>query len=1192
MPLSPIARSLIALLVAMLCSRVLGQEKTPGPTPAEIDERLATLDPEAELTPTQAQARELLLGAKGSLTAEAGSRANAAQWREATESAPALAEQLRTELSRPIQDAAPRPAPNGTLADLERELGLAQSELAAARTELDAIVAEQPRRTERQREIAGRLATLATEIEQLRAQAAAAIPPEVDPLVAEAQRLATIAALSAKQAKLAELEAETASYDATRELLPLRRDRASRRVTAAEQRVSAWQDLVNERRRREAKRIADEASEQELARAREIPALEGIAADIAQLKPQFTARDSAPARLAAATGDLAKRTSELREIEELVRDVRTRVSTGRLSSAQGQYLTRALARLGDTQAMEQTLRRYTRMSSEAEWELLELSELEEISSDVERALADLRQELGPNAEPDTIALATALLEQRRALVRQALETYRDYTQTLDELILTYERLIEVTASLRAFIEERVFWVRSVSGVLIPRPGDFVREARWLLDPTIWARAASNATGRVVPGMPQAAGEGPSAVRVLVAPALAFVLLALAYAARWRLRLRSRAPLPAQGRLSQTTMSGTVLKLALAVAAALPMPLALWILRVWLESAAGPLSAPDSMSAPAAVASGLARAAQVLLGINLLRELAQPGAVGAAQFRWAESGLAHLRRHLRWLAPVAVAAAVVVQSFEKRREEIGADAIGRTSFVVMMMLLAAFYFLVFAPRRPLVAEYIKKHRGGFIERAAWAWFPLLVATPIVLAVATILGYAFTALQIQRKLGDTFVFVLLVLVANALVLRWMQLARRKLAIEAARARAAAAEKAEREDREQRQESDRETIRDPEPIPEIDITSVSVQSRKVLQALVTVVLIVGLYGVWSDVLPALRWFERVQVFPKIAYVDPDTGTEVSLLAPLAGEPEADPNAGEDRPIADAGAGETETPAVRVSLADVGLAILLLMLTISASKNVPGLLEITVLPRLPLDAAGRYAVYTVARYLILVVGLVAVSGAMSISWESAQWLAAALTFGLAFGLQEIFANFVSGLIILFEQPVRVGDTVTVGNVSGVVSRIRMRATTIIDWDNKELVIPNKTFITDQVINWTLSDPVTRIIIPVGIAYGADTQRARDLLLRIARESQYVLEKPEPRALFLGFGDNSLNFELRAHIGDINSILTAKSDLHFRIDREFRDAKIEIAFPQRDLHIRSVDDAVLRGLGRTPSGSAPADET
>ena len=158
-----------------------------------------------------------------------------------------------------------------------------------------------------------------------------------------------------------------------------------------------------------------------------------------------------------------------------------------------------------------------------------------------------------------------------------------------------------------------------------------------------------------------------------------------------------------------------------------------------------------------------------------------------------------------------------------------------------------------------------------------------------------------------------------------------------------------------------------------------------------------------------------------------------------------------------------------------------------------------------------------------------------------------------------------------MFERPIRVGDTVSVGNINGTVTRIRIRATWITGFDRKELIVPNKTFVTGQLVNWTLSDPVLRLEIPVGIAYGSDTDRAVEVLYEVARTSPRVLHNPPPRVFFLQFGDSSLSFELRVFTRGVDSRFLARHELHMSIDKAFREAGIEIAFPQRDLHVRSL---------------------
>jgi potassium efflux system protein len=186
-------------------------------------------------------------------------------------------------------------------------------------------------------------------------------------------------------------------------------------------------------------------------------------------------------------------------------------------------------------------------------------------------------------------------------------------------------------------------------------------------------------------------------------------------------------------------------------------------------------------------------------------------------------------------------------------------------------------------------------------------------------------------------------------------------------------------------------------------------------------------------------------------------------------------------------------------------------------------------------------------------------------------QWLVAALSVGLGFGLQEIFANLVSGIILLFERPIRVGDTVTIGDITGKVSRIQMRATTLIDADQKEHVVPNKTFITSQLVNWSLSDAITRLVLPVSIAYGSDVELAHKVMLDTVLSTPLILSEPVPSVLIVGFGENALNFSIRIFVSEVANRMPVTHDLYLRLEKALREHKIEIPFPQRDIHIRSV---------------------
>lgn len=1195
---------LLLLLLTPVAQIARGQTDTPPPTVEEIKAKLTELgdDPNAETPPatTDDTVRAYRVALEAAKTA-AASRQLAAEFRAKSEAAPALIKQFNEELSKDIVYPTIAAPPDATLADLERLLAGAEAELVAARTEFSNIRDEKPRRDTRRSAIPGEIAAAQADVDRIQQEFAAPAPAEFGSERLAARKARLRAQLEAAEAKIAELQAESVSYDTRVDLLKAKDGKASRRVTVAEYAVGEWQKIVNARRQRDAQEAAQQASERDLAQAEKVPALATIAAQNRELVKDLQGPNSAPKQLANATQRLTDIRSRLDDRKATASDIRIDAQKP-ASPAFGLRLQSTLRDLNDARVVSRQLAITQETEINVSLRLEEVEEIDKQFNDAGAALAKLLNELGPNAEQHE-ALARRLLDQQRTLASQAVDTLDTLAETLSQLDTVYREYLDVTETLRAFIKDRVFWVRSVPrDRLVPHAGDYAYDIAWLTNKNSWRTALLNSSRQLVSVINSSADPGSSRWHYLIMPVGSALLITFAWLARWRLIVRSRAPLPTHGRFQSMTMGGAFLKLGLTIAAALPLPLALWVVAMWIGSTSEAFSASpdDPTPAPLALASGLSRAAFVLFGLSLLRGLTRRSGVGVSQFRWSETGLAHLRFHLRWLTPIGVIVACIVQTYDIRADKLHPEAVGRTALFVALIAVTVFHWFVFSPRRPFIAEYIKKHRRGLLERASWLWFPLLVVVPALLAIGTAAGYVYTALQIQRSIGNTYLFVLVMLVAQGLVMRSLQLARRKIAIEAAKARAAAAAAAAAAAQEAEGTAST-TPKEPEPVPEVDLTAISLQSRKVIQVFTIVVLTLGLYAVWNDVLPALKWFERLQVLPEIRYIDLDTtDADTATSSVSAGSTASssqttaqptNPNAPLLPTPSSTAEEDTETVAplpARVTVADIGLALLLIVLTVSASRNVPGLLEITLLPRLPLDAATRYAIFSIVRYLLIIIGVIAISKALSIPWRSAQWLAAALTFGLAFGMQEIFANFVAGIIMLFEQPVRVGDTVTIGSVSGTVTRIRMRATTITDWDNKELIIPNKTFITDQVINWTLSDPTMRVVISVGIAYGSNTELARELLLKVAGESEYTIDTPAPRALFLGFGDNSLNFSLRVYIDSIDNLVASTSDLHFRIDRAFRDADIEISFPQRDLHIRSLDPSILEQLNRPAFRNEP----
>jgi potassium efflux system protein len=276
-------------------------------------------------------------------------------------------------------------------------------------------------------------------------------------------------------------------------------------------------------------------------------------------------------------------------------------------------------------------------------------------------------------------------------------------------------------------------------------------------------------------------------------------------------------------------------------------------------------------------------------------------------------------------------------------------------------------------------------------------------------------------------------------------------------------------------------------------------------------------------------------------------------------------------------------------VTVADLIRAVLFLVATFWILRALPGIYEFTLFPRLRLDEGMKYATFTISRYSIFVIGMLLTLSEMHLDLGRLGWLMAAVGVGLGFGLQEIVSNFVSGIILLVERPVQVGDTVTVGNMSGKVRRINIRATTILNFDRQEVILPNRSLITREVTNWTRGDTINRLVISIGVAYGSNVEKVSEILVQIAREDPDVMKDPAPSVVFMQHGESSLDFNLQVFIPSPEAIMVIRDRLNKRISREFEKHGIEIPFPQRDLHIKS-SPVAIKDLAPSHGGNENSD--
>lgn len=258
------------------------------------------------------------------------------------------------------------------------------------------------------------------------------------------------------------------------------------------------------------------------------------------------------------------------------------------------------------------------------------------------------------------------------------------------------------------------------------------------------------------------------------------------------------------------------------------------------------------------------------------------------------------------------------------------------------------------------------------------------------------------------------------------------------------------------------------------------------------------------------------------------------------------------------------------RITVGMVLYAVLLLVLLIAASKKLQKWLVNLFLVRHSMEEGTALAIASLVRYVVVFIGLIVILQSSGIDLSSLTVLAGALGIGVGFGLQNIAGNLLSGLIILFERPIKVGDRIEVGTITGDVLKISLRSTIVRTNDNIDIIVPNSEFISSRVINWSYADRDVRFSFPIGVSYNADPETVMAILMDVAAEHPGVLKKPEPEVVFEEFGESSLNFVLRVWSREyITRPLSLRSELNIAIIKKFRERGIEVPYPQRDIHIR-----------------------
>ena len=691
-----------------------------------------------------------------------------------------------------------------------------------------------------------------------------------------------------------------------------------------------------------------------------------------------------------------------------------------------------------------------------------------------------------------------LRSQRASLIRQLHKAVTEHIQVLNEYYNTVSALKDRVEAYQILLQQRLFWLPSAPVVGAETLTQLLSAASWFagqlrVDPLREAvdRSVTERGGRI---------------------AFLVALLAVLLLKRRSIKRNLDANGRYVGNVGEDRIQFTLYAFANSVLLALPGVLVL---------AVGALLLMEGNDFFGALSKGLATAALVTFLLAFIKNVARRGGLGDGHFHWHIDSLHAIRRELPVLLAVIIPITVILPTTATPDGSEFEGSLGRLLFTTASIALS-----VFAQR---IMSAVRADRPE--NRLLLAMHVLAVATPLLLLLASWVGYHYTALELERNLFISICWIAFNAMLFYVGLRALSVRERRLTLERLREHREAERKVA--DNKEAAESSGEGVPQTLDMPEMDLKDISQQSTALLRILVSALVISGLWLFWAGLIPALQLFDNITLW--------------TIATDLEGS---------DR--------------LPITLGDLLLALLVGVGTVLAVKNLPGTLEVMVLSRMKLEPGTGYAITTLTTYTLVFIGVVVFLGVIGVQWSKLQWLVAALGVGLGFGLQEIVANFVSGIILLFERPIRVGDTVTIGGITGTVSRIRIRATTLVDWDRKEQIIPNKTFVTQDLTNWTLSDSITRVILHVGVAYGSDVDQVQELLTKVAQNNERVVEDPAPAVFCVGLGESRIDFELRVFVKDPLDIMPLSHEIHAETTRALQEAGIKIPFPQHDIHVRT----------------------
>lgn len=987
----------------------------------------------------------------------------------------------------------------------------------------------------RRDEVAGRRLSLGPELEAAKDQMRDIGEGLENALFREARRLVGASRIEVLTQELRVLQVDQELLSVQTALLPLLRDRQRRYIEPTRSLLSELHLLARELHRQETLASLREVQSQAAEFRRQIPSMPSLPDEVESLAQELLSEEGVVLSSDRVYDQLVEMRRHIDELDRLVQTIRRHFEAVGLEDM-GSWWPNPPEDYPRRPVLLAELARIEPLIPSTQGAALQYengrTQMYDISGEA-HALATSLETTGTLTRDEGEAIISEMLLTKQRLLDGLVAAYTDYSGQLTELSELYNQHLYVSGRAIEFLYENQLWARSVDSRLVPRLSHVLEAATWYLSPSNWRNALSTLSGRI-----------------LAAPVQALFVLGILLAlllARGRVRRRIQVLGQTGGDSSRLKDALEVTGLTLVVAA--PLPLTAYVLSQYLNGF------PDLVFV-AGLSSALARILPALALFEIARSALMPRGLAEAHFDWPATVTRELHTGLRWPESVSVPILLVAFHFAGAGLDLASDAqyriyndsLGRMIFVAGMCILGVSLIYLFRPRRKRIPG---QPPGWFAQTSLYAYPAVAFATgfPALLAAS---GRYLTAYTIAEKSGQTLLLGMALAIAVGLLKCW----RRSVPTTPATVEGSAVSSA----------GGSAGLITPN-IVQAEQLRLDRQVASLFRFGVIAIALLGASAIWLEVTPALQMFKRVEVWPELTWHAPNATRLTTFLSDSEIVGDAEPILVSEEPVAavspmglplpSSSESRDGAPRESITLWTIGQALLMGLFTIILVRDFPAIPDLVLFRRTRLEPGSRIALIVLIRYAIAIVGTTVALATLGIAWGQIQWLAAALTFGLGFGLQEIVANFVSGLILLIERPVRVGDSVTVDELSGVVTKIRIRSTTVASPDLSEMIVPNKEFVTKKLLNRTLSDPRIRVTVDVRVALGTDVKKVKDTLLAVAESHPAVLKDPGPLVVLVDV-EGGLQFVLKAFIYFSYGPARARDELQVSIEDAFRRASIE----------------------------------